>query len=214
MPPLLLFISYEFTLSPFSGNGVLARSLVKGLLLSGIRVLVVCAEPNSSHAGRDHPITTPELSPVQEARLHVLPVRLSEAAGWRRLDAHAAHEEFAAGGAHLAERVASEEPLATISIDWTGGGAWAAMRDRWPNATPPPCLYIVRADRCANARLLRKRATAAAALMPTHRLWKHRTTHGTLSWFLGGCAAELPRVLVGDLCGRRTAACVVRRARA
>ena len=31
LPPLLV-VSYEFTHSPFSGNGVLARSLVIGLL--------------------------------------------------------------------------------------------------------------------------------------------------------------------------------------
>ena len=41
----LLVVSYEFTYSPFSGNGVLARSLVNGLLGCGCRVLVVCARP-------------------------------------------------------------------------------------------------------------------------------------------------------------------------
>ena len=34
-PAPLLVISLEFTHSPFSGNGVLARSLVKGLLARG-----------------------------------------------------------------------------------------------------------------------------------------------------------------------------------
>ena len=38
----VLLLSYEFTHAPFSGNGVLARSLVKGLLGNECDVLAVC----------------------------------------------------------------------------------------------------------------------------------------------------------------------------
>ena len=124
----LLVVSYEFTYSPFSGNGVLARSLVKGLLFSGVRVLVVCAAPDEAQESHDQPIAAPEVTAEQEASLLVLPVKLSAAAGWRKLDAGSAHEAFAEGAAGLAERVLSElgsrGPLAAIAIDWTGSNAF------------------------------------------------------------------------------------------
>ena len=41
----VLIFAYEFTCAPFSGNGVLARSLVKGLLKCGAHVIVLCAKP-------------------------------------------------------------------------------------------------------------------------------------------------------------------------
>lgn len=144
----ILVISYEFTYSPFSGNGVLARSLVKGLLACGLRVLVICAKPADEHAGQDNPIAPPDVTAVQDASLMVVPVPLPAAKGWQRLDSRAAHEEFAHGA--VAAYEALKDPAITsftaaeahgpsflhlllhvdavVAIDWTGGGAWAAMR--------------------------------------------------------------------------------------
>lgn len=141
----ILVVSYEFTYSPFSGNGVLARSLVKGLLSCGLRVVVICAKPHEDNAGRDHPICSPEVPPDQEASLLVLPVTITADMGWRRLDARAAHQAFATGAAAMVTRVSAELAVAptTVAIDWTGGGAWIVMRDAWPATLPPPrCLYI------------------------------------------------------------------------
>ena len=139
-------VSYEFTFSPFSGNGVLARSLVKGLLAAGCRIVVVCAQPDDSHASSDHPITVPEVDAAQEASLLVLPVKLAADAGWRRLDARAAHEYFAAGAAKLADRILGEmgeaSLAAAIAIDWTGGGACVAMQRASAQLARLPMCYI------------------------------------------------------------------------
>jgi hypothetical protein len=45
-PLHVLLVTYEFTFSPFSGNGILARSLVKSLLEHGCRVTVWCCRPH------------------------------------------------------------------------------------------------------------------------------------------------------------------------
>ena len=120
---------------------MLARSLVKGLLsLNNVRVVVVCAKPSEAHAGPDHHIAAPEVTAEQQARLLVLPVQLSDEGGWRRLDAVSAHGEFARGAATLASQIHSELHgclhLSHIAIDWTGGAAWAALRDKYPGSAP------------------------------------------------------------------------------
>ena len=48
----VLVLTYEFTYAPFSGNGVLARSLVKGLLGQGATVLVLCCRPTPTPPGQ------------------------------------------------------------------------------------------------------------------------------------------------------------------
>ena len=76
----MLVLSYEFTYSPFSGNGVLCRSLVKGLLAQGCKVLVICCRPHAlspaAASGADRHIASPEVSPSQAAALVVRPVEL------------------------------------------------------------------------------------------------------------------------------------------
>ena len=149
----VVVFSYEFTHSPFSGNGVLARSLVKGLLACGSRVVVVCCKPATEHASRDHHIGTPEVPPPHAAALSLEAVELPSECGWRRLDSHAAWREYAAGAAALAPRVLAElRPTAALVIDWTGSCAWRAFRDAaWPAGlattplTPAPApnaLYV------------------------------------------------------------------------
>ena len=53
----ILFLSFEFNYSPFSGNGVLCRSLVSGLLNNNnnnnnnntdVEIRVICAKPHPS----------------------------------------------------------------------------------------------------------------------------------------------------------------------
>jgi len=153
MPMLrVLVLTYEFTFSPFSGNGVLTRSLVKGLLGQEAMVHVVCCKPTAdvnatSTYSSDLPIQAPEVDAVHAAALSVQPVTLAARAGWRRLDRSAAWSAFAESAAGLASTIAREfRPSAVLAIDWTGGAAWRAMRAVWPVdstlSPPPPSLYI------------------------------------------------------------------------
>jgi RimJ/RimL family protein N-acetyltransferase len=147
----VLVLTYEFTYAPFSGNGVLARSLVKGLLGQGATVLVLCCRPTPTPPGQpgtyspDWPIALPEVSAAQAAALSVRAITLPVTAGWQKLDRASAHELFATGAADCTEEVAADfGPEAVLAIDWTGGAAWRAMHATWPAlaAAPPRMLYV------------------------------------------------------------------------
>ena len=147
----VLVLTYDFTYAPFSGNGVLARSLVKGLLGQGATVLVLCCRPTPTPAGQpgtystDLPIALPEVSAAQAAALSVRAITLPVTAGWQKLDRASAHELFATGAADCTEEVAAIfEPEAVLAVDWTGGAAWQAMHAAWPAlaAAPPRMLYV------------------------------------------------------------------------
>ena len=147
----VLVLTYEFTYAPFSGNGVLARSLVKGLLGQGATVLVLCCRPTPTPPGQpgayspDSPIALPEVSAAQAAALSVRAITLPVTAGWQKLDRASAHELFATGAADCTEEVAADfGPEAVLAIDWTGGAAWRAMHATWPAlaAAPPRMLYV------------------------------------------------------------------------
>ena len=147
----ILVLSYEFTFSPFSGNGVLARSLVKGLLACGHNVVVCCCKPHAESPGisKDNPIVSDNL--------RVEPVELDVADGWRRLDDTSAWQRYTEGVKDLAARgrlsfssassassasstsSASSAPNAVIAIDWTGGAAWRRIRALLPKT---PMLYV------------------------------------------------------------------------
>lgn len=83
----VLVLSYEFTFAPFSGNGVLARSLVKGLLAQEATVFVLCCRPGQPTSfSTDVPIQAPEVDAAHAAALDVEAITLSAESGWRRLD--------------------------------------------------------------------------------------------------------------------------------
>ena len=103
----VLVITYEFTYNPFSGNGILARSLVKSLLVHHgddfRNVCVWCCRPyydssttnnhEENHSKNNH-LSMPELSVEQVRRLQVYPITLSQQAGWKRLDDQSGYNEF------------------------------------------------------------------------------------------------------------------------
>ena len=130
----ILFISLEFNYSPFSGNGVLARSLVSGLIRSNaqshdIQIRVIC--------GRPHPLTN-DLSPDVSLKnsehknnsLEIWPVELPKGCQWKRLDRYGPWKEFVEecariyGGADYAQRVNEFKPTEVLVVDWHGMLAW------------------------------------------------------------------------------------------
>ena len=100
----LLLITYEFTYGTFSGNGILARSLVKSLLRQGCHVTVWCCKPpppnnidvdsNDNNNEKDQPLTVPELDQDQMDRLRVISTTLASRRQWHRLDDASAWKSF------------------------------------------------------------------------------------------------------------------------
>ena len=119
-PPIsrVLLLSYEFTHAPFSGNGVLARSLAKALLQSGVALRVVCCRPSDGCAGasEDTHIREPEVSAAQAAALEVWAVDLAPEDGWKRIDRECAWQRFATGAASFAAAALTFAPQACVAL--------------------------------------------------------------------------------------------------
>lgn len=129
LPVSVCLITYEFTYSPFSGNGILARSLVKSLLSLDCHVHVWCCRP--AKQGDDHPILATEVTEEQLDRLHLYPTTLSPGAGWRRLDAESGWTEFVLHNLDPCVRrpwlnAVAEAGIVSI-IDWTGASAYRSL---------------------------------------------------------------------------------------
>lgn len=141
----LLLLSYEFTFSPFSGNGILARSLAKALLSHGATLRVLCCGPASvvGDESADQPIREDEVGRDALGRLGVWRIELGSGETWRRLDRAAAVGTFGRGCVAAASDAAAFAPEACIAIDWTGAAAWRELRTAWPSgATLPPLQYF------------------------------------------------------------------------
>ena len=149
----VLLLSYEFTHAPFSGNGVLARSLVKGLLGNECDVLAVCCRPSPSCdcLSVDKPIAPPEVSLSEAAALRTLAVDLPASCGWRRLGRGSGWQVYSDEAARLVQKGAPVyvfAPSVVLAIDWSGCAAWRAMRAAWPSENPEDAPELGRAQPC------------------------------------------------------------------
>lgn len=146
-PPLkILLVTYEFTFSPFSGNGILARSLVKSLLDQECQVTLWCCRPaNASDYSDHHHLEPPEISAKQAERLEIISTAVPEHLGWRRLDKGSAWEHFAWGSLENSDdevrllNAASTADAACV-IDWTGSMAWQSLACHLQSSAP--VLYL------------------------------------------------------------------------
>lgn len=107
-PHRVVYITLEYRLSDlFSGNGIVARSHVRGLAAQGVTVLVVCGRPRGLKA------TEPAVQ-----RVKVLSVPLDV---WHTTDRNASHAQFASGAATaLEEEGGFDSNDAILAVDWTG----------------------------------------------------------------------------------------------
>lgn len=132
----ILFISLEFNYSPFSGNGVLARSLISGLVQRNakgcdVEVRVICAMPHEStrDLSSDVPMDSSE-------HLEVWPVHLPEGCQWKRLDRYGPWKEFADGctgtygGVDYSQQIQEFAPVQVVAVDWHGMLVWEQICDR------------------------------------------------------------------------------------
>ena len=138
----VLLFTYEFTFSPFSGNGLLSRSLAKALLSLGCSLRVICCRPGDiAGLAEDNHLSAGEVPP---ASIELWPVNLPGAAGWRRLDDSSAWQLYWEGSAAHAARAAEWQPDVAIAVDWTGAGAWRAIKSVWATDAPPLCYLNFR----------------------------------------------------------------------
>ena len=122
----ILILSLEFNYSPFSGNGVLSRSIASSLALrDDCTVRVICAKP--------HP-ATPDLSndidmSIIDVQFDIWPVELSRQCKWKRLDIEGPWNEYATNACNFVNNVKDYQPTDVIAVDWHGMLAWRAICD-------------------------------------------------------------------------------------
>eukprot|EP00579_Thalassiosira_antarctica_P032971 CAMPEP_0202000590 /NCGR_PEP_ID=MMETSP0905-20130828/6887_1 /ASSEMBLY_ACC=CAM_ASM_000554 /TAXON_ID=420261 /ORGANISM="Thalassiosira antarctica, Strain CCMP982" /LENGTH=138 /DNA_ID=CAMNT_0048557095 /DNA_START=260 /DNA_END=672 /DNA_ORIENTATION=+ len=91
----ILFLSLEFNFSPFSGNGVLARSLVSSLVRrTDCVVRVICTKPHPSTPGISNDICMSSSSTSDGDDFEIWPVELPQHCQWKRLDRSGPWQEF------------------------------------------------------------------------------------------------------------------------
>ncbi|KAL7532048.1 hypothetical protein ACHAXR_004400 [Thalassiosira sp. AJA248-18] len=134
----ILFLSLEFNFSPFSGNGVLARSLVSSLVRrDDCTVRVICARPHRSAPGisQDIFMTTTSSNSSNDDDLEIWPVDLPQHSQWKRLDRSGPWQEYAtACGEDYEQRLGSFarlvnefQPTDVVAVDWHGMLAWESI---------------------------------------------------------------------------------------
>jgi len=142
----VVVISFEFERT-FSGNGLLARLLARGILERDCHALVdvVCAAPSVKDdrelcSGKSHAptSTTPfadALTKQQSLRFHLTQVPVPN---WNRLDANCSFTEFASLGARiLAEREMWARPDVLVALDWSALRLVEALYPERSQAVPP-----------------------------------------------------------------------------
>jgi glycosyltransferase involved in cell wall biosynthesis len=131
----VIVITYEFTYSPFSGNGILARSLVKSFLGLGCCVTVWCCRPSSqddddddnNNNNVDNHLQPPEISADSAQRLTVLSNIVH--GPWKCLDDISCWKEFCFSHTedqHSLQKAISAADVAYV-IDWTGSLAYHSV---------------------------------------------------------------------------------------
>jgi len=136
----IVLLTYEFTYSPFSGNGILARSLVKSFLGLGCTVTVWCCRPslNSNDTNgnsSDNHLTPPEISLDSMERLEILSNYVPSDA-WRRVDDKSCWKDFTLSNLILSENSEQKDGCLQLAIsnadticviDWSGAVAYRSI---------------------------------------------------------------------------------------
>ena len=136
-PRHILLIGLEFVEPIFSGNGILTHSIVRGLLLLGYTVTVICAQPSSNSdqqvvVNNNCSVPSSFISAVEQQLLHLLPVSVPSNL-WKRLDKSSAWKEMA----QCAPEVVSSSPNAkqllqqdsfVFCIDWSATSTYESLQ--------------------------------------------------------------------------------------
>ena len=138
----IVLITYEFTYSPFSGNGILSRSIVKSFLNLGCHVTVWCCHPHEDHHNKkNNHIETPEITHEAQARLTIVPQLLERQHGWRKLDNESGWQFFQFENLEVATQCTLRSAIAqsdiVCAIDWTGAHAYRSVKN-----SDKPLMYM------------------------------------------------------------------------
>lgn len=126
-------VTYEFIFSPFSGNGILARSLVNSLLGLGHFVSVWCTQPNNS-ATTSREALIQQVFPHHNGRLQIISNTVDESK-WKCLDENSAWETFAFANSDETTQTEllllfgedSTSSIIPVVIDWHGSHAYQTL---------------------------------------------------------------------------------------
>jgi hypothetical protein len=118
-PRSIAYVTLEYCEDDlFSGNGVCARSHVRGIAARGVSQYVIAGRP----AGAPAPQKSDSPPGVS---LSCIPLDV-----WRTTDRYASHDAFARGAAEVLERLVHGSTAhldAIMLVDWTGAAAVDAM---------------------------------------------------------------------------------------
>lgn len=165
----LLLITHEFTYHSFSGNGILARSIVKSLLQcnnDNIHITVWCCRPpsttittnpdtthdetesnNNDTSHNNTHLHVPEITNEQYNRLYIISNELQSINGWYRLDRQCAYESFVYDQLNSSQQQKQLchilQNIDTIGIiDWTGWYAYQSIPNHLRNNSTTKILYF------------------------------------------------------------------------
>lgn len=124
----ILILSLEFNYCPFSGNGVLSRSIGSSLASrDDCTVRVICAKPHPATPDLSNDI---DMSIIDNDQFDIWPVELSRQCKWKRLDREGPWNEYATNACNFANNVKDYQPTDVIAVDWHGMLAWRVICDR------------------------------------------------------------------------------------
>jgi glycosyltransferase involved in cell wall biosynthesis len=137
----MAFIALEFADPIFSGNGVLARSIVAGFVRQGASVDVVCARPVV-----DAELLSSEALPVcqqhREGGVNILSVGVP-ASKWRRLDRHGSWREFRDAVEAVASAPLTDSKVVADEDTSNGSKALAALQALRANMLGYDAVFVV-----------------------------------------------------------------------
>ena len=157
LPRRIVLVTYEFTYSPFSGNGILTRSIVKALLQLGCHVTVWCCRPffsplhDDTPTNHHHHLEVPEITLEQYERLTLIPLQLEAQHGWRKLDYQSAWEYFCYNNLDGSSQQLLQHCIsaadAVCAVDWTGAHALRSFHSSSSSSSSsrrcrPPTVYF------------------------------------------------------------------------
>ena len=133
----ILLIGIEFVEPIFSGNGILTRSIVQGLLDLGYIVSVICAQPSNEGTPDSHSTPCSIASAGNQRQLRIFPVPVPSQM-WKRLDRFSAWKEMAESAPNKLSNHFPDETTElfekvdyVVCIDWSAVPTYEALLQKF-----------------------------------------------------------------------------------
>lgn len=148
----VLLVGLEFVQPLFSGNGIMAQSVVRGLLHLNYNVTVLCAHPSSNHSSLENNSSKGKIIENNhisdrmddDKRLSVVtvPVPMST---WKKLDRYSCYEHLAKGSVSQMTSNLKSIPKYdyVFAIDWSSLPTTNVLKDSGIIPTSSILIYLV-----------------------------------------------------------------------